>query len=103
MLLSASGKLIYREIDQEHYKDLLSIAAIRHEYPFNFVEHEYLRNVHYYLNPNVKHISRNTLKAVMLRIFRRERQRIETILHSVRGKICLTKDMWISYSYCSFC
>jgi hypothetical protein len=37
-------------------------VIIKHNYSLSFVEHEGIRDVHSYLKPDFKHISRNTAK-----------------------------------------
>ncbi|XP_048501672.1 uncharacterized protein LOC125497976 [Beta vulgaris subsp. vulgaris] len=47
--------------DQEVYCQLFAKAVLCHAYPLRIVEHEKLRKLHSYLNPKVRHISRNTI------------------------------------------
>ena len=60
------------------------------------MEHEGNRDVHSYLNPDVKHISRNTAKADVLKVHREEKDNIRNMLKSIPGRICLTSDLWTS-------
>uniref|UniRef100_A0A2N9GBF8 HAT C-terminal dimerisation domain-containing protein n=1 Tax=Fagus sylvatica TaxID=28930 RepID=A0A2N9GBF8_FAGSY len=85
-----------RKIKQEEYREKVAKAIIKHNYSFIFVEHEGNRDVHSYLNPDVKHISRNTAKADVLKVHRKEKDNIRNMLKSIPGRICLTSDLWTS-------
>ncbi|XP_031279086.1 zinc finger BED domain-containing protein RICESLEEPER 2-like [Pistacia vera] len=60
------------------------------------MEHEGIRDVHMYLNHEVKHYTRNTAKADCLKICYREKEKIKLALKRVSGRICLTYDIWSS-------
>uniref|UniRef100_A0A2N9FMH9 HAT C-terminal dimerisation domain-containing protein n=1 Tax=Fagus sylvatica TaxID=28930 RepID=A0A2N9FMH9_FAGSY len=85
-----------RKIKQEEYREKVAKAIIKHNYSFISVEHEGNRDVHSYLNPDVKHISRNTAKADVLKVHRKEKDNIRNMLKSIPGRICLTSDLWTS-------
>uniref|UniRef100_A0A5B6YQP7 BED-type domain-containing protein n=1 Tax=Davidia involucrata TaxID=16924 RepID=A0A5B6YQP7_DAVIN len=84
------------QIDQDTYREKLSEAIIRHNYPFAFVEHEAIRDLHSYLNPNVKFITRNTAKSDVLKRHKREKEKLRHIIESIPSRICLTSDLWSS-------
>lgn len=71
-------------------------AIICHSYPLRIVEHDRLWKLHSYLNPNVKHVSRNTI----LRYCILEHQKLKKLLldtiASVESRICFTCDLWSS-------
>lgn len=96
MMMDTEGKLISRKIDQEVFKEKLANLTFHHEYSFSFVEHKKFRELLTYLNPDVKHITRNTLKAKVLNVNGRERQIVAETLQNCHGRICLTSDMWTS-------
>ena len=50
------------------------MEIIRHNYSFSFAEHEVNRELHIFLNPDVKPICRNTAKSDVLKIYKRERK-----------------------------
>jgi hypothetical protein len=89
-------KMFTRKIKQEKYREKVAKAIIKHNYSFISVEHEGNRDVHSYLNPDVKHISRNTAKADILKVHRKEKDNIRNMLKSIPGRICLTSDLWTS-------
>ena len=83
-------------VDHELYRDKVAIAIVKHNYPFQFVEHIGIRELHLFLNPSVKSISRNTAKSNVLKIYRREKEKVKKELELVHGRICLTSDLWSS-------
>ncbi|KAG8371874.1 hypothetical protein BUALT_Bualt12G0008300 [Buddleja alternifolia] len=84
------------EFDQSIFRKKVAKAMIKHNYPFKFVEHEGIRDVFSYLNPRVQHVSRNTAKGYVLKIYEMEKEKITGILASTSSRICLTSDMWSS-------
>ena len=83
-------------VDHEIYRDKVAIAIVKHDYPFQFVEHIGIRELHLFLNPSVKSISRNTGISDVLKIYRREKEKVKKELELVQGRICLTYDLWSS-------
>ena len=75
---------------------MLAEAIIKHNLPFNFVEYEGIRKVFSYLNSNVKHISWNTSKADVLKLYKKEKDDIKNKLKSILGRMHLTSDLWTS-------
>ena len=47
-------------------------AIIKHNLPFSFVKYEGIRKIFSYLNSDVKHISRNTSKADVIKFYKNE-------------------------------
>ena len=76
MLLSCQGKLVSRKMDQEVFKELCANLCLFHEYSYRFVEHPEFRKLCEYLNPEVKHICRNTLKNTIGKMNGREKHKI---------------------------
>ena len=77
-------------------RHLLSYAIIRHDLPFQFVEYEGIRQILSYLCPEVKHITRNTAKADILKLYKRELKSLGSSLLASPVRICLTSDLWTS-------
>ena len=69
-----------------------------HELPFRFVEYVGIRAIFSYLCVDVPNISRHTTKNDMVKMYKREKERIKSVLTSVPGRVCLTSDLWISIS-----
>jgi hypothetical protein len=52
-----------------------------------------------YFRSGVQLISRNTVKADLIMMHVREKQKIKSILHDCLGRICLTSDLWTSLTF----
>lgn len=72
------------------------MAIARHNYPFSFVEHQGIRDLHKFLNPTVQTLSRNTAKSDKLKLYNREKEKLKKELEMIPGRICLTSDLWSS-------
>ncbi|KAL3344779.1 hypothetical protein AABB24_023960 [Solanum stoloniferum] len=83
-------------IDQKTYREKMSLAICRHNYAFSFVEHKGIRDIHSYLNPIARHISRNTAKSDILNLYAREKELLKAELALISSRVCLTSDMWTS-------
>ncbi|KAL3523896.1 hypothetical protein ACH5RR_016730 [Cinchona calisaya] len=83
-------------LDQSVYREKITIAIIKHNYPFQFVEREGIRDLHKYLNEEAIPISRNTIKVDVIRMYSRERDNLKRALGQVKSRICLTFDLWSS-------
>ena len=75
---------------------MLAEAIIKHNLQFSFVEYEGIRKVLSYLNSYIKHISKNTSKVDVLKLYKNEKDDVENKLKSIPGRICLTSDLWTS-------
>ena len=91
-----SVSMLQNKITQEKFREMLAEAIIKHNLPFSFVEYEGIRNICSYLNVDVKHISRNTSKADVLKVYKNEKDDVNNKLKSIPGRICLTSDLWTS-------
>ncbi|KAK9035094.1 hypothetical protein V6N11_077145 [Hibiscus sabdariffa] len=80
--------------DQKRYCELFAEAILCHGYSLRLVEHDKLRSLHQYLNPNVKNISRYTItKHCMLKHEQHKKLLLQS-LYSVSSRICFTCDGW---------
>lgn len=84
------------EFDQDIFREKLTKAMVMHNQPFKFVEYKGFRDAFTYANPKIKHISRNTAKADILKIYHVEKEKLKKVLESINGRICLTSDLWTS-------
>uniref|UniRef100_A0A803L9F1 BED-type domain-containing protein n=1 Tax=Chenopodium quinoa TaxID=63459 RepID=A0A803L9F1_CHEQI len=97
---SSSGSMMNRvpTIDYDIVREMLSIAVVKHDLPFQFAEYSAVRKLINYINPDVKLVSRNTLKADVLKMFKREKDKLKEELSVVKEwgiqkKImCITLD-----------
>lgn len=90
------GGINFVEFNEHIFREKVAKAIIRHNYPFKFVEHDGIREVLSYLNPKVQHISRNTSKSDVLKIYEAEKEKLKESLESITSRICLTSDLWSS-------
>ena len=88
--------MLQNKITQEEFREMLAKAIIKHNLPFNFVEYEGIRKVFSYLNSDVKHISKNTSKVDILKLYKKEKDDVKNKLKSIPGRTCLTSDLWTS-------
>jgi hypothetical protein len=80
----------------KRYIELLATAIIKHELPFWFVEYDGIREMTRYLHRDVPLISRNTVKADLVKMHLLEKQKVKSLLNVCTGRISLTSDMWTS-------
>ncbi|CAN6722759.1 unnamed protein product [Malus baccata var. baccata] len=95
-LFMSASELCSQKFDPLVFRSLLVEAIIKHNLPFNFVEHEGIKALFAYVCPDIKLPCRNTVKACVLRMFKIEKQALHNLLGSVEGRICLTLDLWSS-------
>ena len=67
-----------------------------HELPFQFVEYVSIRAIFSYLCVDVPNISRNTAKNDLIKMYKREKERMKSMLTFAPGRVCLTSDLWTS-------
>ncbi|GJZ01904.1 hypothetical protein Tco_0519865 [Tanacetum coccineum] len=68
----------------------------RHDLPFSFSEYKGFKTVFEYLQPSVSHITRNTTKADIIKLYEHERNRLRGELIRSPGRISFTSDAWTS-------
>ncbi|XP_050207485.1 zinc finger BED domain-containing protein RICESLEEPER 2-like [Mercurialis annua] len=96
-LISLSdGSLVNVKFDMDVFRELIAMAVIMHDLPFQFVEWEGMKKLLCYLKPDFHIISRNTCRADCIMIFNREKNQVKSMLESTLGKIFLTSDCWSS-------
>ncbi|KAL2929898.1 putative AC transposase [Bienertia sinuspersici] len=80
--------------DHDTYVRMFAESIIYHGYPLSMVEHIKTIDLHRYLNPNVKDISRYTITKYVMGEHERYKKIISDRLHSISSRICLTCDGW---------
>lgn len=80
----------------DEFRELLALAIARHNLPLQLVEYEGIRSCFSYLNPDVKFVSRGTIKNDLLKIYGKERLKLYELLQRAPGRIALTSDCWTS-------
>ncbi|VVA41507.1 Hypothetical predicted protein, partial [Prunus dulcis] len=89
LLLSKSdGAILTRssKFDPMKFRELLVMAIIMHDLPFQFVEYAGIRQLFNYVCADIKLVSRNTAKADVLSLYNREKAKLKEILGSVPGR-----------------
>ncbi|KAM2964567.1 hypothetical protein FF2_022334 [Malus domestica] len=82
-LFMSAFELCSQKFDPLVFCGLLVEAIIKHNLPFNFVEHEGIKALFAYASSNIKLPCRNTIKACVLRMFKIEKQALHNLLGSV--------------------
>ncbi|XP_077236569.1 zinc finger BED domain-containing protein RICESLEEPER 2-like [Tasmannia lanceolata] len=93
MHIGYDASLRGKRISQETYREKVTISIMKHNYPFSMVEHEGTRDLHIYLNQDVKPYCRNTAKSDCLKIYKGEKEKLMVALGKVSSRICLTSDI----------
>ncbi|GJZ46260.1 zinc finger BED domain-containing protein RICESLEEPER 2-like protein, partial [Tanacetum coccineum] len=83
-------------LDQDMYREKMAIAIIKHNYPFSYVEHQAIRQLHQFLHRDATPICRNSVKKDVLAIYKREKTNLKMKLEKVSGRISFTADLWSS-------
>ncbi|XP_022883127.1 zinc finger BED domain-containing protein RICESLEEPER 2-like [Olea europaea var. sylvestris] len=82
--------------DQEKGRTELANMIILHEYSLLMVEHTGFRKFCNTIQPLFKAVSRNTIKADILKIYNYERTKVMGLLERTNSRIAVTTDMWTS-------
>ncbi|XP_022891878.1 zinc finger BED domain-containing protein DAYSLEEPER-like [Olea europaea var. sylvestris] len=82
--------------NQEKGRTELANMIILHEYPLSMVEHTGFRKFCNTIQPLFKVVSRNTIKADILKIYDYERKKVMGLLERTNSRIAVTTDMWTS-------
>ncbi|KAG6506572.1 hypothetical protein ZIOFF_031896 [Zingiber officinale] len=85
-----------QRFNQDIFRELLILAIVKHDLPFQFVEYKAIRSIFTYLEPQVNYFTRNTARTDILKMYKNECNRIAQEMHSCPGKICFTSDLWTS-------
>lgn len=79
-------------IKHQDYRDKVAKAIVRHNYSFCFVEHEGIRELHAFLNPTIKTLSRNTVGDDISKLYQKQKEIVKNELAVIQSRICLTFD-----------
>ncbi|KAF7835652.1 zinc finger BED domain-containing protein RICESLEEPER 2-like [Senna tora] len=89
---------VHLPLDQDKYREMVAKLVIKHDCPFSFVEHKGFRDLVNFLNYEAHSISRNTLKADVLKLYSKEKDHLKHSLSLIPGRISITSDLWSSIS-----
>ena len=96
MLLSGSqGGMseISFKFDPKKFKELVVALIIKHDLPFQYVEYDGVRKSMQYLRNGVQLISRNIVKADLIKLCASEKQKRKVMLNCYRGSISLMSNL----------
>lgn len=88
------NRLVKFEADE--FSELVGMAIVRHDLSFQFAEYEGIRKYFRYLHPDFKPVTRNTIKADVLKMFKRKSQKLKFEVGVGTGRISLTSNCWTS-------
>ena len=71
-------------------------VIIQHDLPFLFIEYPGIKAWVKYINPDVVHISRNTICSDIQKIYLRKKEKLKQLLTKIPNRVCLTSDVWIA-------
>ncbi|KAL0373941.1 UNVERIFIED_CONTAM: putative AC transposase [Sesamum radiatum] len=92
------------KFDQVKSRKDLTIACIKHKYPFNIGEHEYFEIFLNGLNPDFKLPRRNTIRGDVIEVYEEEKVKVYKLLDGLGCKVSLTTDIWTSdHSHVAYC
>jgi len=94
VIIDNIGKLRSRELDHKHVREIMTMAIVKHGLPFKFVEYKWIRELLSYLNPDVKHVSRNTAVSDLWKFHVQMKEKLKHEMHHCHNRICLTSDCW---------
>jgi hypothetical protein len=94
VMIDMQGKLKNLAIDKKVSREMCARAIVAHDLPYNFVEFQFIRYWLKYLNPDFTPITRNTTKADVASIHKREKENIKQELANIPTRISLTSDLW---------
>ncbi|RYR59732.1 hypothetical protein Ahy_A05g025677 [Arachis hypogaea] len=84
------------KIDSGVARDMFDGYVVAGDKPFNMVDDRRFRNWVKYISPTLKLPSKNTVKADIVKVYKREAAKLKKILVSIPNRICLTSDLWTS-------
>ena len=94
MVKIASGELGIQKFDPLVARKKLTTIIVKHKLPLRFVEYEAVRDFFDYCNPLVKHMSKNTLKSEIFKIYNVEKMKTVNLLEINNSRMAITTDMW---------
>ncbi|CAH9102645.1 unnamed protein product [Cuscuta europaea] len=94
--LNDNVKVATFKFDQLRSRMDFARALVKHNYPFNMVEHEYFEKFLNNLQPNFKLVSRNTVRADVIKLYQEEKEKLYKTLEEFDGMVSMTTDIWTS-------
>uniref|UniRef100_A0A8I6YPD9 Uncharacterized protein n=1 Tax=Hordeum vulgare subsp. vulgare TaxID=112509 RepID=A0A8I6YPD9_HORVV len=89
------------DYDQGIIKELIAKMICVHAYSFRMVEHEWFNILMKCMNPNYKCIGRKAIRAECMRVYKKEKEVLKSVLRGV-SSISLTTGLWTSNQTLSY-
>ncbi|XP_013610927.1 PREDICTED: zinc finger BED domain-containing protein RICESLEEPER 3-like [Brassica oleracea var. oleracea] len=83
-----------KKLDMIVFREMMAIAIVEHNLPYQFVEYRRVRDALSYVNSSIEFWCRNTAVTDVLRIFEKEKANLRKVLSEVPGRISFTTDLW---------
>jgi hypothetical protein len=71
-VLKEGGIFSYPPLDQEKYREKIVQLTVKNNYRFSFVENHTIEDLHCFLHPRVKGISRNMVKFDVQKLYKKK-------------------------------
>lgn len=82
-----------RKLDMVVFRDMMALAIVEHNLPYQFVEYRRVRDALAYANSSIVFWSRNTAVSDVLKIYEKEKANLRKVLSEASGKISFTTDL----------
>ena len=92
------GILRSSKLNPKVLREKIAKGIIKHDLPFKFVEYEGIRDIFWYLNSDVRFISRITVGCDVWKVYNEQKKNLKDHLSKLHGRICLTFNLWTSYT-----
>ncbi|XP_050229247.1 zinc finger BED domain-containing protein DAYSLEEPER-like [Mercurialis annua] len=96
MIVGVDMKLKSLKFDVENFRQMLVAAIVMHNLPLSFVEYKGLRALFSYFCPEVVLISKNTVKADLMKMYKYEKDNLKNMFAELSGRVCLMANLWTS-------
>ena len=93
LLLSKSGGCVSK-FELNKFRELLVASIVMHDLRFRFAEYAAIRAIFAYLWLEATIITKNTTRANLIKMHRREKEKIKFMLKNAPSRISLTFDLW---------
>lgn len=86
------------KFDQDRSRMDLARMVIKHNYPFNIVDHEFFEHFCNGLRPEFRLVSRNTVRSDIIKLHEEMKKKVYEKINDIGCRVTLTTDIWTSDS-----
>jgi len=94
MIIDNTGKLRSKELDHKHVCQIMTMVIVKHCLPFKFVEYKCIKELHLYLNLDVKHVSINIVISDLWKFHLEMKEKSKHEMDHCHNRICLISNCW---------